>query len=140
MSVAYSGTCLCKASKVTITGPKVDSQIRCHCIDCNLTSGTAFSSNILVKESDVQMDGAIGSYAIKGASGNPVTRYFCSKCASHFGHNSVVFGDQMAIQTGVLVQDFKHIPYSLELFAKDRWAGVEPVKGGEPEAPTKARL
>lgn len=65
-------------------------QIRCHCVDCSLTSGSAFSSNVLAKEADVKIDGDIGKYTSKAASGNDVTRIFCKQCGTPFAHNSSV--------------------------------------------------
>ncbi|GAA6000316.1 hypothetical protein JCM10207_007957 [Rhodosporidiobolus poonsookiae] len=120
----YRGKCLCGKSEILIDGPKVDSQIRCHCSDCVKTSGTAFSSNILIKETDVRFVGRIAKYVSKAASGNDVTRIFCGNCGAALGHNTVAFGDSLAVQTGVL--GFKNVPYGVELFAKDRWADVAP--------------
>ncbi|BGP38352.1 hypothetical protein JCM10449v2_002284 [Rhodotorula kratochvilovae] len=122
----YTGTCLCGQTRIAVKGPKSDSQVKCHCTDCQLTSGTSNSSNIIVKESDVEITGAVAKYVSKAASGNDVTRFFCGKCGSPFGHNSVVFGDSMAVQTGTLGGAFKDVPYGAELFVKDRWWAVAP--------------
>ncbi|GAA5844176.1 hypothetical protein JCM3766R1_003281 [Sporobolomyces carnicolor] len=128
MSQTYSGKCLCGQSSITA---KVDDsiQIRCHCVDCSLTSGSAFSSNVLAKEADVKIDGDIGKYTSKAASGNDVTRIFCKQCGTPFAHNSSAFGDSMALQTGPL--GFNKVKYGAELFVKDRWAGVAPVEGAD---------
>ncbi|GAA5921467.1 hypothetical protein JCM3775_003062 [Rhodotorula graminis] len=127
----YSGICLCGASEITVNGPKADKQIKCHCTDCQQTSGTSNSSNILAKESDVEITGKIGKYTSKAASGNEVTRIFCTGCGSPFAHNSSVFGDSMAVQTASLGSSFKSVPYGAELFVKDRWAGVKAVEGAD---------
>ncbi|GAA6031853.1 hypothetical protein JCM8097_002021 [Rhodosporidiobolus ruineniae] len=121
-------TCLCGASSITLT-PSKDGQIRCHCTDCQLTSGTAFSSNIFAKSADTKFDGKIGRFTSKAASGNDVTHIFCTGCGTPFAHDSDAFGDQLAVQTGPL--KFKDVPYVAELFVKDRWTGIEPVSGAD---------
>ncbi|GAA5983084.1 hypothetical protein JCM11641_004906 [Rhodosporidiobolus odoratus] len=125
----YSGSCLCGASTIKVTGPEAEGQIKCHCTDCQLTSGTSNSSNILAKESDVEISGSIGKYTSKAASGNDVTRMFCSNCGTPFAHNSAVFGDSLAVQTAPL--GFANVPYVAELFVKNRWTGVKAVDGAD---------
>ncbi|GAA5834003.1 hypothetical protein JCM11251_003590 [Rhodosporidiobolus azoricus] len=130
MSSTLNGTCLCGASTITVKNASTEGQIKCHCKDCQLTSGTAHSSNILAKEADVDFQGKIGRYTSKAASGNDVTRIFCTGCGSPFAHNSAVFGDSIAVQTASLGK-FHNVPYQAELFVKDRWSGIEAVKGAD---------
>ncbi|GAA5858493.1 hypothetical protein JCM8547_007331 [Rhodosporidiobolus lusitaniae] len=127
--MTLSGKCLCGASSITIDAPRPDAQIKCHCTDCQLTSGTAFSSNALFKELAVDIKGDIGTFSTKGASGNPVTRTFCKTCGTPFAHNSAAFGDSMAVQTGPLA--LRDVPYAAELFVKDRWSGEKAVEGAD---------
>ncbi|GAA5887412.1 hypothetical protein JCM6882_002521 [Rhodosporidiobolus microsporus] len=119
-----TGSCLCGASKMTVKGAPMDGN------DCQLTSGSAFSSNVLAKEADVEFEGKIGRYTSKAASGNDVTRIFCTACGCPFAHNSNVFGDSIAVQTASLGK-YKDVPFQAELFVKDRWTGVEAVKGAD---------
>ncbi|GAA5923062.1 hypothetical protein JCM1841_000300 [Sporobolomyces salmonicolor] len=126
--VALSGTCLCGATKINVEADN-STQIKCHCTDCQLTSGTSNSSNILAKETAVKIEGDVGNYTTKAASGNDVTRIFCKTCGTPFAHNSVLFGDSMAVQTGTL--GFSKVPYGLELFVKDRWDAVPAVQGAD---------
>jgi len=102
-------------------------QIVCHCTDCKQTSGSAFSTNVLAPKKDVTISGPIKEYTIKAASGNPVTRVFCSNCGSAISHLTVAFGDSQAIQTGNF-PDFAQVPITTELFVKDRWTGLGPIK------------
>ncbi|GAA5871765.1 hypothetical protein JCM16303_000858 [Sporobolomyces ruberrimus] len=125
----YSGKCLCGASSISAENIDDSMQIKCHCTDCQLTSGTSNSSNVLAKEKDVKIEGNIGEYTSKAASGNDVTRIFCKGCGTHFAHNSKAFGDAMAVQTGPL--GFNKVKYGAELFTKDRWTGVAAVDGAD---------
>ncbi|WWD17906.1 hypothetical protein CI109_102351 [Kwoniella shandongensis] len=123
--MTYTGSCLCGACQVVVNSTE-DKQTACHCVDCQHTSGTAYSSNILPKQSDVKITGAVKEYGSKAASGNTVTRVFCGECGSPLAHKSKAFGDAMAVQTGNL-PDFRKVPYGAELFVKDRWTGLQPI-------------
>jgi hypothetical protein len=48
--------------------------------DCQLTSGAAHSTNILALKTDVKFDGPVKTYESAAASGNIITRSFCSVC------------------------------------------------------------
>ncbi|ORY73100.1 Mss4-like protein [Leucosporidium creatinivorum] len=123
----HSGSCLCGQTKVSVKSTHED-QIICHCDDCKLTSGSAFSTNILPKQADVEITGAVKQYDSKAASGNTVSRLFCGNCGYAVAHKSVVFGDAMAVQTGAL-SGFAKLPVSTELFTKSRWTGIAPTAG-----------
>ncbi|RDB26986.1 hypothetical protein Hypma_005109 [Hypsizygus marmoreus] len=123
----HQGVCLCGQTTVTVNSEHKD-QIICHCLDCKQTSGSAFSTNILAPQKEVTITGPIKTYDMKAASGNVVSRIFCGNCGSAISHKSVAFGDAQAIQTGNF-SDFAKIPFSTELFVKDRWTGLAPVEG-----------
>lgn len=50
--------------------------------DCQLTSGAAHSTNILALKTDVKFEGPVKTYESAAASGNIITRSFCSICLS----------------------------------------------------------
>jgi hypothetical protein len=85
--------------------------------------------NILAKDTALHLTGSVAQYDAKAASGNVVTRFFCSNCGSALAHKSVVFGDQTAVQTGNLLDHFKDVKVAAELFTKDRWASEAPFEG-----------
>ncbi|KAL8283491.1 hypothetical protein RQP46_005594 [Phenoliferia psychrophenolica] len=143
----HSGQCLCGATKVrgppsillpcTAANPDVAQitvasthaeQIICHCTDCQLTSGSHASTNILPLITDVKIVGNVKQYDAKALSGNTVSRLFCGGCGSALAHKTPAFGDAMAVQTGNL-PDFRKVPVALELFVKDRWTGIPSVNG-----------
>ncbi|KAF5378768.1 hypothetical protein D9615_006899 [Tricholomella constricta] len=125
--MTLKGSCLCGQITVTVNSDHND-QIICHCVDCKQTSGSAFSTNILAPQKDVTISGPVKVYDMKAASGNVVSRIFCSNCGSAISHKSVAFGDAQAIQTGNF-SAFATIPVSTELFVKDRWTGISAVEG-----------
>ncbi|KAF8655354.1 hypothetical protein AX16_003089 [Volvariella volvacea WC 439] len=118
--MSYSGACLCGATTITI--------ILCHCLDCQRTSGSAFSTNVLVPDENVKIEGAFGTYQSKALSGNTVTRTYCTKCGSAIAHASPGLGGNHAVQTGN-IPHFRTVPIGTELFVKDRWTGIPAITG-----------
>ncbi|KAM0745815.1 hypothetical protein T439DRAFT_330352 [Meredithblackwellia eburnea MCA 4105] len=123
----HFGNCLCGATTVIIASEHKE-QIVCHCVDCQLTSGSHASTNILPLIKDVKITGDVKQYDSKAASGNTVSRLFCGNCGSALAHKTPVFGEAMAVQTGNL-PDFRKIPVTVELFTKDRWSNIPAVEG-----------
>ncbi|WVQ97241.1 hypothetical protein IAU59_004351 [Kwoniella sp. CBS 9459] len=121
----HIGSCLCGSVQIKVNSTE-EKQIACHCTDCQHTSGSAHSTNILPKISDVELTGDVHEYNSKASSGNTVTRLFCGTCGSALAHKSKAFGDAMAVQTGNL-PDFSKIPFGAELFVKNRWTGLPQI-------------
>ncbi|WWC86173.1 uncharacterized protein L201_001046 [Kwoniella dendrophila CBS 6074] len=120
----HLGSCLCGSVKITITS-NITKQLACHCSDCNKTSGTAFSSNIFPKVSEIEITGDTHEYSSIG-----LTRIFCPGCGSAIGHKTINFGDRMAIQTGNF-PDLRDIPFDQEIFVNVRWAGIPQIPDTE---------
>ncbi|ORX35896.1 Mss4-like protein [Kockovaella imperatae] len=132
----HSGQCLCGATKIEINTTE-EKQIACHCTDCQQTSGSAHSTNILPNQKDVKITGDVKEYNSKAASGNTVASLtansdptFCGTCGSALAHKSPAFGEGIAVQTGNL-PDFRKIPFAAELFVKDRWTGLPEIPGAD---------
>ncbi|KAF7349779.1 GFA domain-containing protein [Mycena sanguinolenta] len=82
--------------------------------------------NVIVPKKDIVIHGPVKEYTNKAASGNPVTRVFCSNCGSAISHLTIPFGDAQAIQTGNFA-DFAELPVTTEYFVKDRWSGLQAI-------------
>ncbi|KAK4046236.1 hypothetical protein OIV83_006215 [Microbotryomycetes sp. JL201] len=125
----HTGSCLCGQSTVKVSSDH-DAQIACHCTDCQRTSGSAFSTNFLVKFDDAKFDGPIKEYQSAAASGATVTRGFCGNCGCALYHKMSSFGDSFALQTGWLDGSDK-LKFASELFVKDRWSGLGSIPGAD---------
>ncbi|KAF8072298.1 Mss4-like protein [Lyophyllum atratum] len=125
----YKGACLCGNTIITVHSDH-DTQIVCHCSDCKQSSGSAFSTNILPLQSEVTIIGTVKVFDMKAASGNIVTRIFCSNCGSAISHTSAAFGEAQAVQTGNF-REFADVPIAAELFVKDRWSVLPPIPGAK---------
>ena len=76
------GGCNCGAVRYRVDGdPMVVAQ--CHCRNCQRQSGSAFSTNLLVKAVNVTTTGDLTTYVDKDTlSGDPMLRKFCGHCGS----------------------------------------------------------
>lgn len=54
------GSCLCGQVLVTVTGAPVASAV-CHCLHCQKTAGSAFSTVLLLPDEAVSVEGACGA-------------------------------------------------------------------------------
>ena len=75
----------------------------CHCADCQKQSGSAFSTNVLVPTASIAFEGDSRSQYVKtGASGQKVTRNFCSNCGSPLTTELPAFDNLAAVKAGTL--------------------------------------
>lgn len=75
------GGCLCGAVRYTLSGEPRAITL-CHCTHCQKQSGSVFSFNLVMRESDYRQSGDTTIFVDKGDSGAPVHRYFCARCGS----------------------------------------------------------
>ena len=76
------GGCNCGAIRYRLSGKALGLAV-CHCTNCRKQSGSAYSVNMVVKSSDMEIDGQLSSYTDGDTeSGQPVLREFCGQCGS----------------------------------------------------------
>ncbi|MFT4063889.1 GFA family protein [Paraburkholderia sp.] len=75
------GGCLCGAVRYVLNGEPQATAI-CHCTHCQKQSGSLFSFNLFVRESDYEQQGETRAYEDRGDSGEPSWRHFCGRCGS----------------------------------------------------------
>ncbi|KAF7368100.1 GFA domain-containing protein [Mycena sanguinolenta] len=125
----HQGKCLCGQTAITLNSTHTE-RVRKFRSTANIPwlrrGYVKFNrfTTILAPKKDVVIEGPVKEYTIKAASGNSVTRVFCSNCGSAISHLTVAFGDAQAIQTGNFA-DFEQVPVTTEYFVKDRWTGLQ---------------
>ncbi len=81
MSREYEGGCHCGAVRYTCTR-EPELTFYCHCKDCQKTTGSPFSVELMIADEGLAIDGPLESYVVQGDSGKPVTRWNCARCGS----------------------------------------------------------
>ena len=96
-----TGGCLCGNIRYTIKSePSVG---QCHCKNCQRQSGSAFSVNLTVPTSDLQLVGELKIYEDREtSSGKPVYRCFCPECGSPIKSDCASFEGYVFVKAGTL--------------------------------------
>lgn len=81
MTEAHKGRCHCGAATLRFTG-KSESTFYCHCQDCQRTTGSPFSVELMVARDGFASAGDPSTYTVSGDSGQAVHRRCCAKCGS----------------------------------------------------------
>ncbi|THU92983.1 DUF636 domain-containing protein [Dendrothele bispora CBS 962.96] len=114
-----TGSCLCEANKFTVKGDPMLFVV-CHCTNCKRQTGTAFMSNALFKEENIDFTSSqnLGQYSdSKTQSGSTIVRQFCNTC----GSSMFIRPDQGKKLTGVWA-----IPVGL-IDGSDTWTPTKEV-------------
>ncbi|WVW81176.1 hypothetical protein I302_103167 [Kwoniella bestiolae CBS 10118] len=77
-TTSITGSCNCGSISITI--PKPNSMVLCHCTSCRKSGGSVASSNFPLATKDLSVQGSPKQYKSKGSSGGEVTRNFCGDC------------------------------------------------------------
>jgi len=78
-----TGGCLCGAIRYTCDRSAVVTTNNCHCRDCQRSTGSGFTTFFALPEASFELEsGELGSFAVTGSSGSPLTRMFCRDCGS----------------------------------------------------------
>ncbi|BGP05828.1 hypothetical protein JCM10049v2_001643 [Rhodotorula toruloides] len=83
--MSATGHCNCGKVTVEVNGGLPDAAILCHCTSCRRTSRSVFSTNLVVKKSDLVIKGEehIKEYRDTNTdSGCAIIRHFCANCGS----------------------------------------------------------
>jgi len=76
-----TGRCLCGKVTVELSVEPLAVSL-CHCVNCQKTSGSAFSVIALVPRDKIRFSGEVGVFHDVGDSGSSFERRFCTGCGS----------------------------------------------------------
>jgi len=127
----HSGSCFCGAVKYEVRGA-IGSAYYCHCSRCRKISGSAFSSNAVVRTDEFFV--VAGRDLLKAFSSDTgVSLVFCSKCGSSI---LVSQGDQMRLRLGTLDTALPEPP-RMHIFAASKadWFAICDDLPQHPERP-----
>lgn|SRR5690625_2533258 len=98
-----NGSCLCGKVSYEIRGlPQV--MYYCHCSMCRKATGSAFATNMLVREADFIINSGLA--LIKAFQSSPgERRYFCSECGSPIYSKAQARQGVVSVRCGALDAD-----------------------------------
>jgi hypothetical protein len=98
-------------------------------LDCRKLSGSAFTTNTIVKAEDFSFTGTPKEFQKKSDNGNRISLYFCGECGcSLWGEGG--FGDAKVVRVGILDDDgLENAKPMLECFSERRVTWLKEVEG-----------
>ena len=97
------GGCLCGRVRYSIDRGGIVGQAHCHCRDCQRATGSAFATFCFVTDAAFRMEsGEAKGYAVQGASGGDVTRFFCADCGAQLYSEVSVMPGLRFVKSGSL--------------------------------------
>lgn len=81
MTERSSGRCHCGAATFVFDAAPV-ATFYCHCTDCQRTTGSPFSVELMVADRGFEIAGELATYTVTGDSGGAVHRRSCARCGS----------------------------------------------------------
>ncbi|KAF7717459.1 Uncharacterized protein PECH_000493 [Penicillium ucsense] len=124
-----TGTCLCQDIQYRIALPSSDTLpkvILCHCNNCKRNTGSGFSANIVVLQSQFKYtQGTPKVYTDRSDKGPAVLREFCPSCGTPFSSRTDDGSDDVAVKSGTLSEEDRArcSELGMEIFhhRKDGW-------------------
>ena len=102
MSKSITGGCLCGAVRYEVSADPVTTRA-CHCRDCQHATGSAFSSNVVIREEDFRVtQGETKCFDVESERGFTVSRFFCPECGSPVYGRSAGFPGLFTVRAGGL--------------------------------------
>lgn len=81
MTEPQNGQCHCGEAKFAFSASP-EFTFYCHCRDCQKTTGSPFSVELMVPDATFKASGELATYTVTGDSGKAVHRRSCAACGS----------------------------------------------------------
>lgn len=123
--MSRTGRCLCGQVSYEITGDLMATAV-CHCDHCQRQSGAAFSVNLIVHESQLNVTGTLSTFEDRGEAGDTtyVYRRFCGDCGSPILSAMIEPEGVVAVKAGTL-DDRSGVAPTVEVWCDHRQPWVE---------------
>lgn len=120
----YDGGCHCGAIRYICTSAP-ELTFYCHCRDCQRTTGSPFSMELMIASEGFSIEGPLNSYVVTGDSGKPVTRWSCSECGSGIYLESAADPGYVFLKVGSL-DDASWVKPEMHIYtaAKQPWTRI----------------
>jgi hypothetical protein len=95
------GGCLCGAVRYVLKDEPQGAAI-CHCLHCKKQSGSLFSFNLVISETDYEQRGKTTVFEDRGESGQLSYRHFCGSCGSPILTEDLTLPGKVLVKAGTL--------------------------------------
>ena len=102
MSTNFTGGCACGAIRYEVSAEPIV-MFNCHCRDCQIASGSAYSPTLIMARSAVKLTkGQAAHFERVAESGNVATRGFCPACGTPLFASSSSAGEYLGVRASSL--------------------------------------
>jgi hypothetical protein len=102
VDIPFTGGCACGAIRYECSAPPLR-MLNCHCRDCQIASGSAFSPTLVMASGAVKITKGQPAHFEKGAeSGNIAKRAFCRNCGTPLFASSSAAADYLGVRAASL--------------------------------------
>lgn len=139
MTHSIEGGCRCGRIRYRVTAEKLPNAYACHCRDCQTWSGSAFSLQIIVPESALQVTGEPALFELTSPDGSRTSRQrACPVCFTRvFNANSARPG--LAVVRAGTLDRSDELKIVAHIWTKRKLAGID-IPSGVPSWPEGAPL
>lgn len=125
MTDPREGRCHCGAATLSFSC-QPELTFYCHCQDCQRTTGSPFSVELMVSASGFAANGELATYTVTGDSGNAVHRRSCAKCSSALFLECDAVPGYVFVKAGAL-DDASVVEPEMHIFvcAKQPWVKID---------------
>ena len=137
MSNSIEGGCRCGRIRYRVTANKLPNAYACHCLDCQTWSGSAFSLQVVLPESGLQVTGDLALFELTSPDGARISRQrACPVCFTRIYNTNSARPGLAVLRAGTLdrsdeLQNVAHI------WAKRKLAGID-IPSSVPSWPESA--
>ncbi len=115
------GGCACGNVRYKINGPW-DLGFKCHCRDCQRSSGSAYAAILVIDEDKIHICGGLQFYTSIGDSGRDVNRGFCAICGNYVIVKIFILDSKLGIYAPTLDDPSLYWPeISVYTSSKQEW-------------------
>jgi hypothetical protein len=125
MTNSIEGGCRCGRVRYRVAAAKLPNAYACHCRDCQTWSGSAFSLQIIVPESDLKVEGEPGLFEITSADGARLSRQrACPTCFTRI-HNTNSARPGLAVVRAGTLDRSDELKIVAHIWTKRKLAGID---------------
>jgi len=129
------GGCLCGKARYSSNAEPIMKAL-CHCTFCQKTSGSTYSSNILIPEESFSTSGELSCYVTTGGSGTPLNSYFCPNCGSNLYNTAGAYPRLVIVKAGTLDDPSEFKPdANIWCESAPSWVKIDEEMNNFPAAP-----
>lgn len=125
MSKPIEGGCRCGRIRYRVTADKLPNAYACHCLDCQTWSGSAFSMQVILPESGLQVTGDPALFELTSPDGARISRQrACPVCFTRVYNTNSARPGLAVLRAGTLDRS-DELRIVAHIWAKRKLAGID---------------